>query len=654
LSISRIAATLVRDIIERRKAAGASTLTQQLARNLFPVEIGFEKTWERKIKEAIVAIQIEKRFTKREILTFYCNQIYLGHGAYGVEAAARLYFDKPAKDLTLGEAAVIAGIIQLPERQSPFVNQALTIRRRNYVIDRMEAEGYITPAEANAARNEPIVVRGRPSAPTSLAPYFVEEVRKHLEATYGAKRLYESGLSVQTPLDVAMQRAANQAVDAGLRAFDKRHGFRKPTRNVLAEGSSVDRFAHERWASPMSVGDIVPAIVTGSSEEGATLRAGRYRGVLTRAGFAWTNRRSAGQLFKTGDLIDIRVASLDADARTFGATLEQTPLVEGALIALDNRTGEVRAMVGGYSFERSKFNRATQAQRQLGSTFKAIVYTAAIDRGYTPSSVLMDAPVSYPSGDGKEYAPTNYDQKYEGPITLRHALEKSRNIPAVRVMEQLTPKQVVDYARRFGFTSPLPPFLSLALGAGEASLVEVTSAYAVFPNQGVRMRPLSVLKVTDREGNVLEENRPEPTDAIRADTAYVMTSLLRGVVERGTAVRAASIDWPLAGKTGTVDEFTDAWFVGFDPDITVGVWLGHDEKKTIGYGEDGARAALPIWIDFMQRYIATRKERPEFATPGNIIFLKVDHGSGSPVGGESAGITEAFISGTEPGTAFPK
>jgi penicillin-binding protein 1A len=312
-------------------------------------------------------------------------------------------------------------------------------------------------------------------------------------------------------------------------------------------------------------------------------------------------------------------------------------------------------MVGGWSFSRSKFNRAVQAYRQLGSTFKPVVYTAAIDRGYTPASIIVDAPVSYPAGNGQIYSPQNYDHKFDGPITLRWALEESRNIPAIKMMDALGPKNVLGYAKRFGFEEDFPPYLSIALGAGDATLLEVTSAYTTFPNQGVRMKPFSVLSVKDRDGNLLEENRGEPSDVIRADTAYVMTNLLRGVLVRGTAQRAAGLaaEWPLAGKTGTVDENTDAWFIGFDPDITVGVWIGNDEKKSLGGDEQGAKAALPIWMEFMRAYIDTRPDKntpPKFEAPGNIVFLSVDKGSGAVMPPDTpGGITEAFIAGTQPG-----
>jgi penicillin-binding protein 1A len=327
-------------------------------------------------------------------------------------------------------------------------------------------------------------------------------------------------------------------------------------------------------------------------------------------------------------------------------TLEQPPLLEAGLVALDNRSGEILAMVGGFSFERSKFNRATQARRQLGSIFKPIVYTTAIDRGFTPLSIFMDEPVSFDLGpDQPPYEPMNYDRNFEGPTTLRRALEQSRNIPAVQALVEVGPEQVVEYARRFDLGRDLQPYLSLALGAAEASLIEATSAYSVFPNQGVRMTPYAVTTIADREGNILKQNRPQARETIRADTAFVMTNLLRGVIQRGTGAAAASLGWPLAGKTGTVDDYTDTWFIGFDPRITVGVWVGYDEKKPIGgsrQGETGASAALPIWMDVMRAYIEGQADQatpPTFDTPGNIALVTLESGE-----------TEAFINGTQPQT----
>lgn len=653
-SISRMMVALVRDVLSRDRVAGRSTLTQQLTRNLFATNIGFttgDSSWERKIKESLVAIQIEKRYTKPEIFTMYCNQIYFGHGAYGVEAASQLYFRKPARDLALDEAATIAGIIQGNVRQSPFVNPEATRRRRNYALDRMADEGFIDAAVAEQAKQKPIEVTGDPATETSVAPYFLEEVRKHLEATYGAKALYENGLTVRTALDLRLQRAANQAVDRGLRRVDKRRGFRKPRRNVLAEGRTIDDFKHDRWARRMAAGDIVPAVVRSVTATSAQLRIGPLRGELTRAGIQWTRRSSPADLVKAGDLIDVELTQVEGTEAT--VTLEQTPLLEGALVAIDNHTGQVLAMVGGYSFGRSKFNRATQAYRQMGSTVKPILYTAAIDRGLTPTTVLVDEPTDFDAGAGQPtYSPRNYDRKFEGPMTLRHALEQSRNIPAVKVIDMLGPNQVASYAGKFGFAQEFRPFLSMALGAQEVTLMEITSAFSAFPNHGIRMEPFLAHAVTDRDGGLLEERRPQPKDAIRADTAYVITNLLHGVVQRGTAASAASLNWPLAGKTGTVDDNTDAWFIGFDPNITVGVWMGHDEKKPIGGNETGTTAALPMWIDFMKSYLdlyADRANPPTFDAPGNIVFMSVDRDTGEPAAdGNERAITEAFISGTQP------
>ena len=635
ISIPRIAVALLKDIMEGRKAAGASTLTQQLARKLFLTD---EKTWERKIREAMLAIQIEKRYTKREIFTLYANQMYFGHGVYGVEAASRLYFGKSAKDLELEEAAMIAGILQSNVRQSPYVNMDAAVRRRNYALTRMADVGYITQQQADEAKKKPIVTRGAPSGPPSIAPYFVEEVRKELEQRYGAKQLYENGLAIQTGLDLKLQEAANRALDNGLRRLDRMRGWRKP-RNLLKDHPDPGTYKHPRWDRPLREGDVVPAVVTGVEASAIEARAGGVTVTVDKKGYAWT-RRSATQLVSRGDLIEVRLDSIDEAAHTAAATLEQQPVVEGAVLAIDNRTGQIKAMVGGFSFDRSKFNRATQALRQVGSAFKPFVYTAAIDRGYTPASILMDTPASFFAGPNQPlYSPGNYDRQFEGPITLRRALEQSRNVPAVRMMEQLGPKQVIMYARRLGLESPLPPYLPVALGAAEATLLEMTSAFSVYPNQGVRMTPYSVQKVTDREGNVLEENRPEPKDAIRADTAFVITTLLRGVVQRGTATKANALDWPVGGKTGTTNDYTDAWFIGFDPDITIGVWVGHDQKKTIGRDMTGGDAALPIWIEIMKAWIGDRKEAPKFQPPGNIVFVTAENGA-----------SEAYIAGTEPGS----
>ncbi len=665
-SIPAILRTIVRDVAAGELAAGASTLTMQLARNieLGGERLGLEKTWQRKLREMYYTFHLEKRYTKREIFTLYCNEMWLGTSSYaanGVEAASRLYFGKSVKDLNLSEAALIAGIHQNPSRQSPLVNMELANRRRNYALGRMVDEGYITADTAKLEMAKSIQLAERHERTNTMAPYFLEEVRQHLEREYGAERLYQDGLVVRSTLDSDLQRAANEAVSKGLRTLDKRHGFRGVKGNIFNENNSTETlssFRHSRWQYPLEVGDLVPALVTGTTDTLIQTRVGNHDIDIAEEGFRWTRRTSPNQLATVGDLVDVTLTELPADNRGHGkGILEQEPEVEASLVAIENRTGHVLAMVGGYNYERSKFNRATQSLRQMGSLFKGVLYAAAIDQGYTTTSLLSDEPVSFDVGPAQAlYRPTNYDSTYEGPITLRWALEDSRNVPAVWLMNEIGPQTVIDFARRVGFHSPIPPYLSVALGSAEATLMEVTSAYSVFPNNGKRMVPFMIQQVADRDGNTLEEHRPQSQDALRADTAYIMVSLMRGVVQRGTAQRARrELDWPVGGKTGTVDEYTDAWFVGFDPNITVGVWVGYDEKKTMGDNEQGARVALPIWIDFMKAYTNSQNAPTSFVPPENIVFTSVVPKTGEPATPGSRGsIQEAFISGTEPGTAFSR
>ena len=663
-NIPRIIITMVDNILQGDlTAGGASTLTMQLARNITVAgeQLGLDKTWQRKIREAYYTFHIEKRYTKREILRLYANQMWLGtatHSAYGVEAASQLYFGKSAQDVELDEAALIAGILQSPSRQSPLVNLNLARSRRNYTLQRMVDEGYLSQAVADETKARPIALSQRTERTNSFAPYFIEEIRQHLEREHGVSQLYEQGLTIYSTLDARLQVAANTAVADGLRAHDKRHGFRRPERNILTaaegEGDALDNFEHSRWRYAMTMDDVVPAVVMAIEDRALRVRFGPYEAVIEPEGFEWTRRSSADQLVEPGDLVEVRITALDHERGTAGATLDQEPLAEGALLAIENRTGRILAMVGGYSFERSKFNRATQAYRQLGSLFKGVLYAAAIAQGYTPTSIVQDEPVGYNVGPRQaRYRPTNYDHVYEGPITLRRAFEHSRNVPAVWMMNAVGPENVVNVARRLGFTSPIPPFLSVALGSAEATLQEVTSAYSVFPNRGTRMIPYQIERIVDRAGAVLEEGLPVPRDALRPDTAYIMVSLMRGVVQRGTGVRARQLGWPVGGKTGTVDDYTDAWFVGFDPEITLGVWVGYDEKKTLGDNEQGSRVALPIWLDFMRAYINGREAGERFVPPANIVFTSVDRMTGEVTEPWAAGaIRETLIAGTEPGAMF--
>ena len=638
IDVKAIAALGVRRVLGMQRRGGASTITQQLARKLFLTD---EVTLERKIKEWMLAIQIEKRYTKPEVLTMYCNKMYFGHYVYGVEAASQLYFGKPVKELNLDEAALIAGLLQSNVRQSPYVNMKAALARRAYVLDRMAEQGFITTADAKAAKDRPIVTRGQPTQPASIAPYFVEAVRIALEEKYTAKKVYEGGLTVKTGIDPELQRAANRALDMHLRVLDKRRGYRKPTdNNILVKGHKLETYRDPRWIADPAEGSVVPGLVVGTEGGVIRVRVARWFGTIDKNGYGWT-RRKPEELVRAGDLVEVLVDKTDPKG-TFSGKLEQPPVLEGAILALDNHTGEILAMVGGTRFERTQFNRSTQALRQVGSLFKPFVYMAAINSGYTAASLIEDAPVSFDPGPGQPaYEPKNYDREYHGWITLRAALEGSRNVPTIKLMDALTPKQVIKYPRMLGITTPIPEFLSVAIGAAEGTLLEYVSAYSALPNQGVRMTPQLLLEVTDREGNMLERHRPEPHESVRTDIAYIVTDLLEGVVRRGTANSAAKLNWPMGGKTGTTDDYTDAWFIGFDPDITIGVWVGFDQKKPIGDRATGTTVALPIWTEIMSSWVKRQRARlgdpPEFERPGNVVTAMTANGP------------EVFLAGTEPG-----
>ena len=588
--ISRAA---LKNIMAGRVVEGGSTITQQLAENLF---LSPRREWALKLQEALFSIQIERRYTKDEILTLYSNQIYLGHGMYGFAAASDFYFGKNIGDLNLEEAAMLAALPRAPGRYSPVANPARGLMRRNYVIDRMVAEGKVPVDEGEQAKQRPIRLNA-PQNPDQLAPYFVEELRQYLEETYGTYAVHERGLRVYSTLNARMQRAAEDSLRRGLRDYDKRHGWRGITVNLIDNGfDDIETHSLEAWKRPLRDGDIVPGIVLEANSATATVRVGTYRYEVTGADISWTGERSPGAIFSRGDVAEFLVNAIDPAEKTIALSLEQIPEVQGSLIAIDQRTGEVKAMVGGYDFEQSKFNRATQALRQTGSAFKPLLYTAALDYGMRPDHLISDEPVDF---DG--YKPSNYDQRYVGPITLRRALAESRNIPAVQVLNEIGFDTLIPMVARFGISSLIEPYLPIALGATDINLIELTSAYSTFPNDGVRVEPRLINRVTDYDGDILEENFPEPHDVISSELATVMVDLLREVVRSGTAVRAQSLGQPAGGKTGTTNDFTDAWFMGFTPSLTAGVWVGFDERLTLGSGEIGGRTALPIWVSFMEQ-----------------------------------------------------
>lgn len=645
-----------------RIVSGASTITQQVARELF---LNREETLERKIKEAITAFRIERAYRKEEILTFYANQVFLGHGNHGIEAAAQFYLDKSSPDLSVGEAAMLVGIAPNPSRFNPFRSVEAAGRRRDIVLGRMVAEELLAPEAAQAASEEPIRLRSR--GRDRFAPHFMEMVRGHLRDNYGDTRTYKGGLRVHTTLDSAMQRAAGESVEIALRAHDKREGFRGFEKNVLDDGIQPEDFEDASWSAPLTIGSVVAGVVTASGPE-PEIRIGDYRARVDPESLRWTFA-VAERLFRVGDIGDFRILANEpgaadddepAEARLNLAepllvALEQEPLAEGAFLALDVASGSIRAVVGGFDFERSEFNRAVQARRQAGSSFKPFAYGAALATGrFAPTSLLLDEPFTWidPISD-EPYEPRNYDQEHRGWITMRQAFEGSRNVPAVRMIHDVGPEHVVALARRLGIRGDLPAVLSITLGSGGVTLQEMVSAYSAFPNQGVRMEPFFVSRILDRNGRELERFYPETASVIPADLAYVITHLLEGVVARGTAVGARQLGRPVAGKTGTTNDFTDGWFIGFDPEIAAGVWIGRDKNGTLGERESGARVALPAWVRFMK---AARPNAPRdgFRAPPTVALVPVDLESGQPAGAGPNTIIEAFLPGTEPVTGYDR
>jgi penicillin-binding protein 1A len=613
IDFPRIAGAAWRNVLHHRITGGASTISMQLAGNLFLDRS--DRSFRRKMQEMLLALQIERRYTKPQIFAMYANQVYLAHGNYGFAAAAEFYFGKPVTDLKLQEAALLAGMVNGP-KFSPLTNPTGALARRNLVLYRMEEEGKITTSELEIAKKTPLGLHVQYPR-NDLAPYFFEEVRKYLESTYGTEAVHERGLRVYTTLNIAMQRAANQSIRDGLHSYDRRHGWRGDLPNIVRDNlGKLDTYEDEDWRHPIEKGSYVTGLVLSADEKNATIKIGAYRAILSPSDFAWTGRKKPADLLKIGDLAQFQI--LELRENTVRVQLEQQPAPQGAMLAIDNPTGEIKAMVGGYSFEDSKFNRATQAYRQVGSSFKVYVYADALEKGATPFDTILDAPFTVISG-GQPYSPHNYDEKFEGTITLRRALAGSRNVPAVKLAEKVGISSVVDVTRRFGITTSLPPYLPLALGAADMKLIEHVSAFTVFPNDGIRIDPHMIRRVTSYDGALLEEAHPEVHDVVSPEVARTMTAMLEEVIQFGTGMQARALGRPAAGKTGTTQDYTDAWFIGFTPQLTSGVWVGFDDKQiSLGKKETGARAALPIWLEFMQSALGGVPE-VEFA---NVVPLE--------------------------------
>src|SRR5579863_10413741 len=622
VDFTRVAGAAWKDLLAHRVVEGASTITMQLAGTLFLDRS--DRRMGRKIQEALLALQIERHYSKQEIFTMYCNQIYLSHGNYGFEAASEYYFGKTVGRLNVQEAALLAGLIRGPS-YSPILHPNRALARRNLVLELMAHSGKISEAQSRQAIAQPLGLHLQAPRNT-LAPYFVEEIRKYLESTYGTEMVHQRGLRVYTTLNVAMQQAANSAIRDGLHAYDRRHGWRGKLDNILADKSdTLDTYEDDDWRWPISKGDYVQGLVTTVDSKSAAIKIGTLRATLTPPDFAWTGHKSPADLLKVGDLVEVNIKEINGAVAH--VQLEQNVGPQAAMVAIDNPTGEIKAMVGGYSFDESKFNRATQAQRQVGSSFKIYVYSAAVEQGFTPFDTILDAPFTTMSG-GQPYSPHNYDEKFEGVITLRRALDGSRNVPAVKLAEKVGMNSVIDMARRFGITSPLPPYLPITLGAADLNLLEHTSAFTVFPDDGIRIDPHMIRRVTTYDGALLEQAHPLVHDVVEPDVARTMTSMLEDVVERGTGTPARALGRPAAGKTGTTNDFTDAWFIGFTPEITAGVWVGYDDKSvSLGKPETGAVAALPIWLEFMQGALDGKpiENFPNVEPLAKIALTKVVH-----------------------------
>ncbi|MCA6113645.1 penicillin-binding protein 1A [Bradyrhizobium sp. WSM 1738] len=692
--LARAAVLYVQNLGSNRRPQGASTITQQVAKNfLLTNEVSFT----RKIKEALLAMRIERAYSKDRILELYLNEIYLGLGAYGIAAASLVYFDKSVNELTVAEAAYLAALPKAPGTLHPVRNRDRSTERRNYVIDRLLENGWIKQAEAEKARKEPLVVTSRSTAGHTFAgEYFAEEVRRDIFERYGEKKLYEGGLSVRTTLDPKLQVMARKTVAAGLVNFDEAQGYRGPVSKLdisgdwgikLADVKSLSDISPWRMAVVLETSDQSARIGFQPGRElGGAISKERQTGLITLEGVRWAKPASApargkapvavSQILSPGDVIYADPLIKDGNPVEGQYRLRQLPEVSGAMVAMDPWTGRVLAMVGGFSFDQSQFNRATQAYRQPGSTFKPLVYSAAMDNGYTPATIMIDGPIEIDQGQGSVWRPENFSVgSYRGPITLREALKWSVNTVTVRLAQDVGMPLIGEYAKRFGVYDELPNYLSYSLGAGETTVMRMVTAYSMLANGGRRVKPTLIDRIQDRYGRTIFrhdarecrgcdapggwKNQPEPQLVDRRElvidpmTAYQITSMMEGVVQGGTASVMREVGKPIAGKTGTTSDGKDVWFIGYSPDLVVGLYLGYDKPRSLGRAAQGGHTAAPIVKNFMKLALAD-KPATSFKVPAGIRLVRVDAKSGMrPSPGEGGRvILEAFKPGTAPPDSY--
>jgi len=684
IDIKGILRALLKNLMAGKIVQGGSTITQQVAKTFFLTP---QKSLLRKLKEMAYAFGLERTLTKEEILHLYLNNIYLGNGAYGIEAASESYFNKKVQQLTLPEMAMLAGLVKAPSRYSPVHHFHRAKERQAYVLGRMAELNYITPSQKETALRAPLRIQSKESIFFSKAPYFTEFIRQQVEKKYGKEKLYREGLRIYTTLDLNLQKAAQQAIETGLRELDKRQGFRGPIER-LSEKELKELLRKKRTGlSLLPLNELFEGVILSKddSKKWYTVWVEDRKGILPYSEMSWalhikpsphfrpSKIKGPGDLLQPGDIVQVRIKEVSKKDSSLILSLEQKPLVQGALLCVDPKTGYIKAMVGGRDFSESQFNRAIYSRRQPGSAFKPLIYAAALEKGYTPSTIIMDSPVEYPDHDGGSYwAPKNYDKNFLGPITFRNALAHSRNVVTVKILEEIGIDYALKFIKRMGIESPIQRNLSIALGTSGVSMLELATAFSIFANGGEKIKPIYIKKIVTMKGEVLEENisyeeeenreeeneeeneEPYPSTfkqkerVLSPQHAFIMTHLLEGVVQHGTGQRAKVLGRPIAGKTGTSSDYADAWFIGYTPSLLAAVWVGFDDKTSLGRNETGAKAALPIWISFMERALKETPVEP-FRVPEGIVLMRVNLETGLPTdGGSQETILEAFPEGSIP------